>query len=519
MSAGDGFFKRGKIWWFRTDPITGKQASSGKRDRRSAEIEYTTRARLASDPSYQPETEASVSLNHWAVKFVEHKRATKAGHTADFYAAKLGHVVRLFGAHTAISVALRPQSFDQYALTRKSEGARATTIRKEIGAARTLARFAARHGAYHGRPELFMPGDLADDYEPGERFLTPPELYDLTTHLPKHRAAWVCLAVATGCRYSETTRITAADVDLDGMLVTIRGTKTKRARAVVPVAEPFQELLRWALPYLPLRPWLNANMKRDLALACSKAGIEPVTANDLRRTHGSWLAQAGVGDEHIGKVLRHADGRMARRVYGRLPPEQLGRLVNATIVQQLPARGESPATETPAESPASDEPDGRIENPRVGGSIPSRDTAEIIGSYGFLDDPKFRCVTQADAKSRSVRNESATAAPTVESPRLGPRCGQTEDSPRGSSAGRAPRRITSEVAGSNPAPGTICDASPRLGPRCGQSESVALRCPGCGGNVGECLCGRHDSVTGWLGPLPPPVVAQEFPGLREAVWG
>lgn len=73
------------------------------------------------------------------------------------------------------------------------------------------------------------------------------------------------------------------------------------------------------------------------------------------------------------------------------------------------------------------------------------------------------------------------SAPGVDAPRLGPDCGQTEDSPRSSSAGRAPRRITSEVAGSNPASGTICG--------------------------------------GWLGPLPPPVVAQEFPGLREAVWG
>lgn len=439
----DGFFKRGKVWWFRTDPLTGKQASSGKRDIASARLEYTERARRATNPDYRPEATEDNSLNGWAVKFVEHKEATKSKATASFYEKKLGHLVRIFGADTPISNALRPQQFDAYMLTRKAEGARATTIRKEIGAARTLARWAARQGGFHGRPELFMPGDLPDDYEPGERFLTPSELESLLNALRPHRAAHVALAVAIGCRFSETFRVTRADVDTDSWLVTIRGTKTKRARATVPVAEPFRGLLESALPYLPLRPWLNSNMKRDLAKACAKAGIEPVTSNDLRRTHGTWLAEAGVSDEHIGKVLRHADGRMARRVYGKLSPEKLGQLLEAktkdsrpasahhaedgspsavapgveetgrystaTIVQQLPARGESSAADSPADSQASTEEDMRIENPRVGGSIPSRDTEETTWFPVHSASGARRNVSPSDAEYRLVRNESATA--------------------------------------------------------------------------------------------------------------
>jgi integrase len=323
----DGFFKRGKVWWFRTDPLTGKQASSGKRDIKSAELEYRERSRRATNPEYQPEATEDASLNHWALKFVEHKAGFKSAATATFYAKKLGHVVRILGADTAISNALRPAAFDAYVRQRKAEGARATTILKEIGAAKTMAKFAARAGAYHGRPELFRPTELSDDYEPGERFLTPSELVSLLAVLPPHRAAHVALAVAIGCRFSESFRVMPGDVDTSAWLVHIRGTKTKRSRATVPVAEPFRALLTAALPYLPLRPWLNSNMKRDLAKACAKAGIAPVTSNDLRRTHGSWLAEAGVSDEHIGKVLRHADGRMARRVYGQLSPEKLGKLL------------------------------------------------------------------------------------------------------------------------------------------------------------------------------------------------
>jgi len=412
MSNGDGFFKRGKVWWFRTDPLTGKQASSGKRDITSARLEYTERARRKSNPEYESAQTEDASLNGWAVKFVDHKRALKTADTADFYEAKLGHIVRIFGAATPISNALRPSQFDRYVVQRKAEGARATTIMKEIRAAQTLARFAARAGAYHGRPELFRPTELSDDYEPGERFLTPEELVRLLPELPAKRAADVCLRIAIGSRYAEAYRVRPEDVDTTAWLVHVRGSKTKRARATIPIAEPFRALLLAALPYLPLEPWHNSNMVRDLGKACERAKVTRVTANDLRRTHGSWLSQAGVDDERIGKVLRHADGRMARRVYAKLAPEQLGKLVaaqmSATIAQQLPARGESSTTEN-ATTPGTSEDDGsRIENPRVGGSIPSRDTEETTRFQLDTDGSEVHGVAPGSAESQNVRNESAT---------------------------------------------------------------------------------------------------------------
>lgn len=496
----DGFFKRGKIWWFRTDPLTGKQASSGKRDIKSAELEYRERSRRATNPDYRPETTEDNSLNGWAVKFVEHKEATKSAATAKFYAAKLGHLVRIFGADTPISNALRPTQFDAYALARKAEGARPTTIRKEIGAARTLARFAARAGGYHGRPELFMPGDLSDDYEPGERFLTPSELVSLLAELPEHRAAHVALAVAIGCRFSETFRVMPADVDTGAWLVTIRGTKTKRSRATVPVAEPFRELLRAALPYLPLRPWLNSNMKRDLAKACTKAGIAPVTSNDLRRTHGTWLAEAGVSDEHIGKVLRHADGRMARRVYGKLGPERLGAILSATIVQQLSPRSDATSAETPVIADESTEGDMRIENPRVGGSTPSRDTAKNQPSQEVGEFAKHQDVAPGTAKARSVRNENATADGGAFVKRRSP-VRNWESAP-------AVRQLPGEQSG-NSAESAGPDLVSQAGP-----NSVVHRLPGDSLRVEPTTRAGNadpsDPGFGWLGPQPPPSEAGDI---------
>jgi integrase len=40
-----------------------------------------------------------------------------------------------------------------------------------------------------------------------------------------------------------------------------------------------------------VQPWVN--VRRDLAAACRRAGIERVTPNDLRRTFASGMKQGG----------------------------------------------------------------------------------------------------------------------------------------------------------------------------------------------------------------------------------
>lgn len=49
MVQRDGLFKRGKIWWVRTDPVTGKQVSTGETERKQAllwRVQWPARARL-----------------------------------------------------------------------------------------------------------------------------------------------------------------------------------------------------------------------------------------------------------------------------------------------------------------------------------------------------------------------------------------------------------------------------------------------------------------------------------------
>jgi len=82
-------------------------------------------------------------------------------------------------------------------------------------------------------------------------------------------------------------------------------------------------------------PWMNVN--RDLGRACERAGIEPrVTCHDLRRTFGSWLAQAGVSTKAIGTLLGHAPGsRMADLTYSVLTDETLTEAVGRLTVPNV----------------------------------------------------------------------------------------------------------------------------------------------------------------------------------------
>jgi integrase len=409
MGVELGFFKRGRVWWFRTDPITGKPASSKKRDYESAKLEYRMRSKRASDPNYEPETQVEQSLNEWALRFVQEKELMNAAHTAKFYRAKLGHIVRIFGPTAPLS-ALRPKGFDAYVRQRSEEGARPTTILKEIGAAKALAKHAARLGAFHGKPELFRPPGLKDDYEPGERFLTPEELGALLAVLSEKRAAHVALSVAVGPRFSEATRVLPSDVNLKSWLVFVRGTKTKKAKAWVPIAEPFRPLLVAALPFLPLEPW--ANMTRDLDRACQRAGVQKVTSNDLRRTHGTWLVEAGVSETLVSRVLRHRDERMARVVYGQPRPEKLGLAIAAQIQQTKSLQSvedeveeAAPGTaETPGKVRVAQSVEQRIENPVSRPGEPAQKQTIQRGIRGAA----IRGASPDSAESRRVRSSFVT---------------------------------------------------------------------------------------------------------------
>ncbi len=336
----DRLFKRNGIWfcWVPKPGGGTRRKTTNCTDRKAAESRSRELEREALDPSYAAANKATTA--DACARYMSSRVARgRAEGTLHHYSVKLGHVVRLMPARLADVDAAACESFIE---TRLAEGAAQTTVKKEIRALGATLRHAGRIGLYTRNVDTVIP-ELEDTYEPRTRFLMPLDLVALVNALPPERAAHVVFIVATGARWAESVR--ACRVDVDGHMVRVRGTKTKRAAGTVPVPPTMRLALAWSLANASDRimtglrlcapnaeapplfaPW--SNVRRDLAIACAAIGIAPVTPNDLRRTFATWLRMSGVTTDLIGAALRHTTSRMAELVYGRIEANDLDRLIS-----------------------------------------------------------------------------------------------------------------------------------------------------------------------------------------------
>ena len=335
-------FKRGAIWFARVPKRGGgtKRVTTLCTSRRAAEAALAQLEREAVDPAYAASNRTSTQLVVDEY-YRSRERIGRAEGTLHHVRVKAGHLVRLLPAR---ALEITHAVVQRYVSKRLEEGARRTTIKKELRVLKAALKLARRNDLWAGEPDKVIP-QLEDDYRPGERALTPWELVSLAATLPPKRAALVVFAVATGCEPSALWRVTRADVAPDLSWVQIHGKKrrTRERRVPLPMHEQ-RGLLAWALARagspLLFEPW--ANSRRDLHLACVAVGIDGCTLTDLRRTFGTWLRNAGVEPQLIGSAMGHVDSRMVERVYGRLTPDALGellgqRLARGSLMGHVPA--------------------------------------------------------------------------------------------------------------------------------------------------------------------------------------
>ncbi len=362
-------FKRGNIWfaWIPkrgggTRKVTTQCTNKDAAAKRASEFEQE-----AIDPDYAAANKTSTAAA--CAEFIgSRKRRGRAAGTLHHYGVKLGHVLRLMPARLGDIDAAACERFIE---TRLGEGAAQTTVKKEIRALGATLRHARRSGTYLRVVETVIP-ELEETYKPRERSLAPLEFVALCSALGPARAAHAIFIVATGARWGESVRARPGDVN--GSMVRLRGTKTKKAPRTVPVPPTMRIALQCALDWSSAHsqrlgdgpmflPW--GNVRRDLGVACKKLGIAPVTPNDLRRTFATWLAETGLATSLIGSALGHTTSRMADRVYGRISADALDRLITErgpamTFEKKSPAPGllmggdvaEPSHLESPPETPA-----------------------------------------------------------------------------------------------------------------------------------------------------------------------
>lgn len=296
-----------KVYWAR-DPVSGQRVSTGARSLAGAIAWREERERRAANPHYAASTEATIG--EWIRKVNALKAERKAAGTAHMYRVKLGHVARIFGAGAPMA-AITPESVDRYVEQRQQEASN-NTIGKELTAIVQLCKHAKRAGQYAGDISALRPVGFDIQYTPRTAHLEWSQLPALARVLKPHQLAAVKAIVATSARLSEYLTLHASDVDLSRSIVRIRGTKTAGSAREVAVPSLLRPLLVEALPHLE-RKWVR--ITHELPEACAAAGIQRLTPNDLRRTHSTWLIEAGVSKDAVSAQLGHTTRAMVDRVY------------------------------------------------------------------------------------------------------------------------------------------------------------------------------------------------------------
>lgn len=334
MVERDGFYRRGRFWWIRTDPVTRKARSTHCTSLAAASAWRRRRELIAVDPSHAAAEVAS--LGEWIGRVIEAKTPVRAGATMQIYRQKLGHFLRIWGADCRLAE-VTPDLVDAYVKQRRTEHVTDQTIGKEFGHLKVLLRAAKRSGVWAGDLETIRPTDLQATYVPRKRSLSRPEVVRLLAELPPHRGALVAICVALGVRLSEAFRLLPSDVDFAAGKVFVGGTKTEQSRRWLPILSIYRPLLEGAVGYLPLAPWKHIHS--SISLACRRAGIEHCSPNDLRRTHSTLLIEAGVDRDVVRRLLGHTTSTLVERTYGQPSPEALGLLAEARLTDSEPLHG------------------------------------------------------------------------------------------------------------------------------------------------------------------------------------
>lgn len=190
-----------------------------------------------------------------------------------------------------------------------------------------------------------------------DRWVRPLELNRLMAAVEKEEDPYVRAAIRlfllTGLRKRELLSAKWEDVDLQEGEIRLPNPKSGEPQTRLLVSSAVQilrELPRMAeSPYVfpgrnPSRP--RGDIKKPWIRIREDSGLRDVTLHDLRRTCGSYLAQAGVPLDTIAGILGHKDEKVTR-IYAQLSKQDERRALEALEGRLSGALGLAPVKKAP----------------------------------------------------------------------------------------------------------------------------------------------------------------------------
>jgi integrase len=171
------------------------------------------------------------------------------------------------------------------------------------------------------------------------RYLTVAQAERLLNACDAEFRPLVRAALETGCRYSELTQMQVQDFNPDSNTVTIRKSKSGKARHVILTPEGADFFRRLCAGHDGTEPifrradgavWNKSDQARPMRAACTRARITPAIGfHALRHTWASLAAMNSVPLMVVAKNLGHADTRMVEKHYGHLAPSYVADAIRA----------------------------------------------------------------------------------------------------------------------------------------------------------------------------------------------
>jgi len=343
----DGIYRRpdSPFWWASWTDSGGKtpRRSTGIRvadDPRGIEAKRA-RARMMSEAATVPQGPTPPAMRTWddlIEQYLDGPCARKAPATR---LREENALKNLFPAFTGKDLdALGGAEIRAYIAGRRERGDRDGTIAREIAMMSAVTNWAIVELEWSipnpwqkRKPKAGEPRGRWLKKEEAARLLDAAETMAREDARAGHLPDFVRLALYTGMRTGEVLGLEWLRVDLEQGLIHF-GAGDQKSRKVGSI--PINQQARLAiLSRLRARrrdtPWLFAHadgtrikdVKKSFASAAQRAGLEDVHPHDLRRTFGSWLAQAGVPIQQISKLMRHSGIEITHRVYAHLSPTTL----------------------------------------------------------------------------------------------------------------------------------------------------------------------------------------------------
>lgn len=312
--------RQSEVWWVRYYR-NGKRHEESSRSTKKGEAKRLLSQRTGAIANGEPVTAkvGRLTLGDALRSVVTDYKINAKRTTSDVEQRIRQHLVPYFGEGRRM-VTISTDALGEYVAHRQREGAKNSTINRELAVIRRAFRLAERARTIVHRPHVPM---LAEN-NVRQGFFEAEEFAAVREELPEHLQGVVTFAYFSGWRVpSEVLTLQWAQVDRKAETVRLEpGTTKNRDARVLPYGQ-LPELVevierQWAehkrlaasgklCPWVFVRPdgARIGSFRKTWAAACRAAGVHGRLLHDLRRSCVRALVRAGVPDTVAMKVTGH----------------------------------------------------------------------------------------------------------------------------------------------------------------------------------------------------------------------